>query len=215
MRFHPFVVSSLFMWFSATALPGVAEVPEPQGEAKPGLSDSGARSEAIPENRDRLAARLNDLWITAAAKARLLRNEEVPGLDVDVDARDGVVTLFGMVPSPSAQAAAELEVVKMDGVRRVENLIEVVPEPHQEATRTHDRALERVLRERLVARPEIAEPDLDVAVCNGVARLRGHVENADEHRVAVETVRETDGVRDVVDQLQIDGMPASEHAASS
>lgn len=207
MRFHPFVVSSFLVWLSAAALPGAAGASDPQGEA--------GRSDARPEKQDGLAVALNDLWITAVAKARLLRSEEVPGMSIDVDARDGVVTLFGMVPSPSAQAAAELEVVKMDGVHRVENLLEIVPEPHQEATRTHDRALERVLRERLVAQPEIAEPELDVAVCNGIARLRGQVENADEHRVAVQIVRETDGVRDVVDQLQIDGEPASsEHAAS-
>ena len=199
MRFHPFVFSSLCLWLSATPWPSFA-----------GAAPS---DEALAGEENRFAAVLNDLWIGANVKARLLRNEEVPGIDVDVDARDGVVTLFGMVPTLSAQAAADLEAVKVTGVHRIENLLEVVPEPRQEATRVHDRALERVVRERFETRPEIAKADLDVAICNSVARLRGSVENSAEHRAAVEIARDTAGVRQVVDQLQIDGKPASDLTA--
>jgi osmotically-inducible protein OsmY len=124
-----------------------------------------------------------------------------------------VVTLFGIVPTPSARAAAELEVVKTKGVHRVENRLEVVPASQQEATETHDRALEDVLRQGLAARPELAAAGLDVAVRNGVARLRGRVASAREHHSAVETVRGTDGVRDVFDQLEVEG--PGEQAASS
>jgi len=216
MRVRGLVSACLLTGLTAIAPAAVATAAD-RGPAEPGLThgaDPGAPRAASPAERGRLSARLNDLWITARAKARMFRNEEVPALQVDVDSRDGVVTLFGMVPTLSAQAAAELEVVKIDGVRRVENRLEVVPEPHQAATRTHDRALESVVRERLVARPEIAEPGLDVAVCNGVARLRGHVATADAHRIAVETVRDTRGVRDVFDQLEVEGKPTGEHAAS-
>lgn len=212
MRTQPFFVSSLFVLLTTASVPGVAAG---RSLADPSVAEVSARGDASAEPGDRFAARLNDLWITALAKARLLRNDEVPGLAVDVDSHDGVVTLFGMVPTPSAQAAAELELVKMDGVHRVENLLEVVPEPEQEATRAHDQALERVLRERLDAQPEIAKADLDVSICNSVARLRGSVEDDAEHRAAVEIARDTAGVRRVVDQLRIDGRPASEHAASS
>jgi osmotically-inducible protein OsmY len=48
-----------------------------------------------------------------------------------------------------------------------------------------------------------------------VARLRGSVEGNAEQRAAVEIARNTAGVRQVVDQLQIDGGRASEHAAAS
>ena len=40
-----------------------------------------------------------DAWTTASVKLRLLSNREVPGLDINVDTRDGVVTLFGSVPN--------------------------------------------------------------------------------------------------------------------
>jgi hyperosmotically inducible protein len=211
MRLRLLVVPLLGVSLSAIQPAVPAQAAKPQ----PGVTGSDDASDATATRRGQFAARLNDLWITAMAKARLLRNEEVPGLDVDVDSRDGVVTLFGMVPTPSAQAAAELEVVKTKGVHRVENRLEVVPEPQQEATRAHDRALEDVLRERLEERPELTRPDLDVAVCNGVARLRGRVENEDAHRVALETVRDTDGVREVLDQIEIETGGASAPAASS
>ena len=212
MRSHPFHVPVLLALLTALTVPGAASGRNP---AERSAEASGAGAAAGPEQRDGFAARLDDLWITALAKGRLLRNEEVDGLAVDVDARDGVVTLFGMVPTLSAQAAAELELMKVDGVRRIENLLEVVPEPEQDATRAHDRALERVLRERLDAQPETGQADLDVEICNSVARLRGSVASAAEHGAVVEIARDTDGVREVVDQLQIDGRPAtSEHAAS-
>jgi osmotically-inducible protein OsmY len=48
-----------------------------------------------------------------------------------------------------------------------------------------------------------------------VARLRGTVESSAEQRAAVEIARNTPGVRQFVDQLQIDAGPAGEHAAAS
>jgi osmotically-inducible protein OsmY len=154
------------------------------------------------------AAVLDDLWIGASVKARLFRSQEVRARDVEVDANAGVVTLSGMVPSLGAQAAAELAAVKLAGVRRVENWIEVVPEPEQAATRARDRALERRLRARLSTEPEVASRDLDVAICNRVARLRGSVSDRNAHRAALETAGATAGVRQVIDQLRIEGAPA-------
>jgi hyperosmotically inducible protein len=180
---------------------------EPTDDLAPGQSGTtaptdSARQAAIEE--DGLARALNDAWITTVVKTRLLRNEEVPGLDVDVDARDGVVTLFGMVPTESAQAAAQLEVMRTGGVHRVENLIEVVPPELRDATRKHDRALEHEIQGRLETRPEIVETDFDVGVCNSVARLRGRIGNEDVRRRLFEAVRETAGVRRVVDQLSVE-----------
>jgi|SRR5262245_23146959 len=157
---------------------------------------------------DRIAARINDLWTVAHARTRLLHDPELAGLALDVDSQDGVVTLFGLVPDPSVQAAAAREVAKVDGVRRVENRLEVVPEREQPATRAHDRTLEGALRDGLAAQPERESREVDVAVCNGVARLRGSVVSDAAHRSAVEVAADTAGVRQIVDQLQVALEPA-------
>ena len=47
-----------------------------------------------------------DAGITAEVKSKLLANPNTPGLAVNVDTRDGVVTLAGSVKSPSEKAAA-------------------------------------------------------------------------------------------------------------
>lgn len=194
------------------ALPAPAQEPLPF-DSRPGVAHLSGEPEPAatePTEPDGLAIALNDFWITAVVKARLLRDTEVPGGGtIDVDAKDGVVTLFGMVPTQSAQAAAMLTVIKTDGVRRVENLLEVVPEARLEVTRTHDRALATSIEERLAQRSELAATELDVAVCNAVARLQGRLPSERERAIAVQTARQIEGVRAVVDQLDVEQRASS------
>ena len=186
------------------ALPAPAQEPL-LFDSRPGVAQLNAEPEP-----DGLAIVLNDFWITAVVKARLLRDAEVPGGGtIDVDAKDGVVTLFGIVPTQSAQAAAMLTVIKTDGVRRVESLLEVVPRARLEVTRTLDRALAASIEEQLAQRSELAATELDVAVCNSVARLQGRLPGEREHAIAVQTARQIEGVRAVVDQLEVTQLASS------
>jgi osmotically-inducible protein OsmY len=43
------------------------------------------------------------MWITSATKMRLLADPRTPALDINVDTRAGIVTLFGIVPTQLAQ----------------------------------------------------------------------------------------------------------------
>lgn len=72
------------------------------------------------------AASAPDAWITTDAKVRLIANSDTPARDINVDTLAGVVTLFGTVPTEAARRAAELEVKKIDGVKSVENDLQVV-----------------------------------------------------------------------------------------
>lgn len=72
-----------------------------------------------------------DAWLTGKVKARLIANDRVSALDVNVDTRKGVVTLFGVVPDRSASKAAEKVARTTDGVDRVRN--ELIVEPAREA----------------------------------------------------------------------------------
>jgi osmotically-inducible protein OsmY len=66
-----------------------------------------------------------DLYITSATKMRLLVDRETPGLSINVDTNDGVVTLFGTVPSQDVKHTAELDAKKVTGVKRVVNRLDV------------------------------------------------------------------------------------------
>ena len=58
----------------------------------------------------------SDMWITSATKMRLLADPRTPALDINVDTRAGIVTLFGIVPSQDAKAAAADDARKVSGV---------------------------------------------------------------------------------------------------
>jgi osmotically-inducible protein OsmY len=69
----------------------------------------------------------SDMWITSATKMRLLADPRTPALDINVDTRGGIVTLFGIVPTQEAKAAAADDARKVSGVTRVVNELQVVP----------------------------------------------------------------------------------------
>ncbi len=58
-------------------------------------------------SRSSFARWINDLTTTAIIRSRLVSNSNVPGLSIDVETRQDVVTLKGQVDSEEASALAE------------------------------------------------------------------------------------------------------------
>ena len=144
-----------------------------------------------------------DLLITSAAKLRLLADRRTPALDINVDTVDGDLTLFGMVPSNDAKAAAEEDVRRVSGVKRVINMLQVVHTAKQEAVKASDQALERDIKAALATRPDLSDARIAVEVKNGVARLSGTVPSQEERLAAAFTARSAVGVKWVRDDLRV------------
>ena len=70
---------------------------------------------------------ITDAGITAKVKTRLLADPDVSGLRIDVDTRDGIVTLSGMASSAAEKAHAVELAGKVDNVTRVEDRLTVRP----------------------------------------------------------------------------------------
>lgn len=89
---------------------------------------AGAEGGYIAAQEDRSPGEtVNDQRITSVVKSRLLRHPEVSGLDINVDTHKGVVSLKGVVESPSeAKRAVELAST-VAGVTTVENRMVVRP----------------------------------------------------------------------------------------
>jgi hyperosmotically inducible periplasmic protein len=66
-----------------------------------------------------------DAWIVTMVNSKLALDPEVSAAQVDVDVRDGVVTLSGTVPTTAARDEAEDLARSVDGVTEVVNRIEV------------------------------------------------------------------------------------------
>jgi len=68
---------------------------------------------------DRAGAVVSDAAVTSAVKAKLLGDGKTPGLKIDVDTQDGVVTLSGNVATAAEQANALRLARNTRGVKRV------------------------------------------------------------------------------------------------
>ena len=142
----------------------------------------------------------NDIWITSAVRMRLLADNQLPGLEIDLDSYDGVVTLFGIVSSHEAKSAAEDDALKVSGVKRVVNELQVVASAKQEVVSARDEDLQREVRRAL---DEHAFRDVGLEVRNGIVRLTGHVPSGAQSLQAAVVARSVPGVRAVEDDLRL------------
>jgi osmotically-inducible protein OsmY len=96
------------------------EVREETREAADAAKELGRDAQArAGEAADRTGAVLSDAAVTTAVKAKFLADTTVSGLKIDVDTKDGVVTLNGMVATRAEADRAVTLARESDGVKRV------------------------------------------------------------------------------------------------
>ena len=186
----------------ARATPGVKRVAS-EIESPDTLADNEIWRDAKSDPKTATTSAAKDAWITTDAKVRLIANSDTPALDINIDTLGGVVTLFGTVPTEAARRAAEKEVKKVDGVKSVENDLQVVPQVSAAAVEHKDERVKDAIEKRLKAREELSDASIDVEVANGVARLTGSVQGQPDRLTALTVARTTDGVRSVVGDLTV------------
>jgi hyperosmotically inducible periplasmic protein len=186
------------------AMPGVrrvaSEVQSPDTLADAEIWREPAAKGKEPSEKYGMGEAARDLWITSATKMSLLADSRTPALDINVDSREGVVTLFGIVSSPEAKAAAEEDALGVSGVERVENELEVVASAKQEAMEVRDEEVAGAV-EKAFESHEL--PDVTVEVKNGVVRLSGTVPTGSRRLEAAVAARAVPGVRSIQDDLRL------------
>jgi hyperosmotically inducible periplasmic protein len=95
---------------------------EVQANAARGLDQA---ANAAQETSKELARRADDAAITAAINAQLAKDPELAALDIDVDTREGRVSLQGVTPSDAARQRAQAIAQKEKGVTAVDNQLSV------------------------------------------------------------------------------------------
>jgi hyperosmotically inducible protein len=92
----------------------------------PAMADDADKARAETAQADRsMGQAVDDAAIVAKVKSGLLSSSDVEGLDVNVDARNGVVTLSGTADSVAERSSAERIAKAADGVKSVDNKIVV------------------------------------------------------------------------------------------
>jgi osmotically-inducible protein OsmY len=187
----------------ASAVPGVRHVAS-EIQSPDTLADKEIWRERTAQKSDAeygAADASRDVWITSMAKMRLLADSQTPALDINVDTRDGVVTLFGIVPAAAAKRAAEADVRKVSGVTKVKNELEVVASAKQPAVKMQDADIQRDVKKSFEDHAGLS--NVDIAVKNCVARLTGTVPSGSQRLEAAVVARSTVGVCSVNDDLRI------------
>lgn len=83
-------------------------------------------NELVIDPTPRSASRaFDDAWISTMVDSKLTVDPEVESRDIDVDVRNGVVTLSGIVKTETARAEAEDLARSVDGVTQVVNELQV------------------------------------------------------------------------------------------
>jgi len=70
---------------------------------------------------------IDDAAITAAVSARLAGDPDLSAIKIDVDTRDGKVTLSGPAPTEAARARAAELAISVKGVQGIDNQLVVTP----------------------------------------------------------------------------------------
>jgi hyperosmotically inducible periplasmic protein len=198
------------LYYAASA-PGVFRVAS-QIDVSDTIPDEDFRTEEAtrPETGKRnVGGVASDLWITSATKMKLAADSRTPATEINVDSRDGVVILFGMVPSQESKSAAAEIARGVSGVKRVENQIEVVSSAKHDMVQARDEEIEAGVKKALNDRSDGENSDISVEVMNGVVRLTGTVPTWQGNLSAVYAARSVAGVRSIRNELKVETRNAS------
>jgi osmotically-inducible protein OsmY len=140
----------------------------------------------------------DDAWLTTAANNALTLNVTVPD-SVEATARDGNLTLTGLVEFGRQREAAELAVAGLTGVRNVKDEIEI--------TSDVDPADVTGLVQDALDRNALVPDDSDVHIdtSGDTVILGGHVRTWAEHDAVIDAAWMATGVYDVRDDLDVTG----------
>jgi osmotically-inducible protein OsmY len=141
------------------------------------------------------AADTPDAWLTAKAKVALMTTEGIRTSHLNVDTVKGVVTLHGQVPAADQKTKAAEVVKKLDGVKEVKNLLQVVPSSARKAVKRSDDEIKKDLDAAWKSHKGLNDSGIKVqSVNDGVVLLAG---NTKSHAAYVESVEVADAVRGV------------------
>lgn len=85
----------------------------------PAIEKTEAVMLATNENVEQAKDAVSDTWITTKVKSTLLAEDATPGMEIEVETKDGVVSLSGTVATEAEKEAAIAKAKGIKGVREV------------------------------------------------------------------------------------------------
>lgn len=134
----------------------------------------------------------------AEAAARTLRWNNLLPDNVEVEVRQGFITLRGEVDWQYQRDAAKRAVRDLVGVSGVASEITIKPHAAEQ-----ELELDRRIRDALERTARLDASEIEVTMSGGAAHLNGRVHSLQERRVAAKAVGSAPGVRDVDNRLVV------------
>lgn len=164
-----------------------------------------------------------DAGLTTKVKTKLAADSTVKASQINVDTKDHVVTLSGTVDNEAARTQAVALARGTEGVRDVVDNLTVAgqtaaaapgqpsessasqPSGTAPGQGTDDASITAAVKSKLGSDSTIAGANINVDTKDGVVTLTGPVKSQTEKDRALQIARETTGVKNVQDNLNISG----------
>jgi osmotically-inducible protein OsmY len=171
--------------------------------------------EAKASAEPNLSQRFDDATLVATVKSKLLWNSNTEGLDINVNADNGKVSLTGNAQTAEAKELAGRLAANTDGVRSVNNQLSVSATDSTAAKAQNaaddtaavisDAWITSKVKSSFIYSRNLDGLDISVDTQKGMVSLSGTVLSNAEKQLAIETARNIRGVRGVdADALRID-----------
>jgi hyperosmotically inducible protein len=172
---------------------------------------------------------ITDAWITMKVHSQFIPEDALSDSDIDVDTKNGAVTLTGTVRTEAGRARAVAVAKATDGVKSVNDQLRIgsdSADAAREAGRDAGAAAREAGREvkgvagtagravtdgwikskiyaQFVTENALEDSEIDVDVAKGMVTLNGTVPTAAGRTRAVAIAKATDGVKNVKDNLKV------------
>ena len=186
-----------------------------QTPAKPQKPTSSPAAPSGQGEKDRTLGKvISDAWITMKIHSMYIDEASLENSDIDVDTRNGAVTLSGTVASEAGRNRA-VEVAKMtDGVKSVSNAgLRIAPagsdtakaaDAGRRAGRTvNDGWIKSKIYSQFLVEEFLMDSDIDVDVAKGMVTLAGTVRTPAARERAEAVAKTTEGVKGVKNSLKV------------
>jgi hyperosmotically inducible protein len=147
---------------------------------------------------------IDDSIITTKVKSKLLADPDIKGFDLKVETHKGDVQLSGFVGNQAQIDRSIMLTHSVEGVKNVDNRVSL---KSNNATtvgiKIDDSIVTSKIKSSFLADPDIKSFDIAVVTHNGEVQLSGFVDHQTQIDRAIDVARRTEGVHNVINELQV------------
>lgn len=143
------------------------------------------------------ASTMDDRIESSARKSYVFKTY-LEGDDINIQSKDGVVSLTGTVSEESHKSLAQETVASLPGVKSVDNRLEVKGVPPAPSS---DALLMDKVKSALMFHRSVSAEETEVDVKDGIVTLRGTATSQAQKDLTTEYAKDVEGVKDVNNEM--------------